>query len=64
MFMVDWKKLSPDEKHTKKMQNAFLAENVQIGRAWDIYPSVSRVSVGSKEDMQKFCAALDKILTA
>ncbi|QUT06476.1 pyridoxal phosphate-dependent aminotransferase [Sphingobium phenoxybenzoativorans] len=64
MFMIDWKKLSPDEKHTKKMQNAFLAENVQIGRAWDIYPSVSRVSVGSKEDMQKFCAALDKILTA
>jgi histidinol-phosphate aminotransferase len=64
MFMVDWKKLSPDEKHTKKMQNAFLAENVQIGRAWDIYPSVSRVSVGSKEDMEKFRIALDKIIMA
>jgi histidinol-phosphate aminotransferase len=64
MFMIDWKTLSPDEKHTKKMQQAFVAENVQIGRAWDIYPSFSRVSVGSKEDMEKFKIALDKILTA
>jgi histidinol-phosphate aminotransferase len=60
MFMVDW---GPG-KDPKAMQAAFLAEGVQIGRSWDAYPTMSRVTVGSAEDMQKFRAALDKILKA
>lgn len=59
MFMVEWKGKSP-----KEMQDAFLAHNVQIGRSWTAYPQMSRVTVGSAEDMQKFCLALDKILMA
>jgi histidinol-phosphate aminotransferase len=58
MFMVDW---GPG-KDPKTMQAAFLAEGVQIGRSWDAYPTMSRVTVGSAEDMQKFRAALDKLL--
>lgn len=59
MFMLDWK-----TKPAKQMQNALLAQNVQIGRSWDIWPTVSRVTVGSAEEMSKFKVALDKVLTA
>ncbi|TCM17879.1 histidinol-phosphate aminotransferase [Novosphingobium sp. PhB165] len=59
MFMVDWNGKTP-----KEMMAAFLAQGVQIGRGWSAYPSMSRVTVGSAEDMQKFRLALDKILMA
>jgi histidinol-phosphate aminotransferase len=59
MFMVDWKTRSP-----KEMMAAFLEQGVQIGRSWTAFPTMSRVSVGSAEDMQKFRLALDKILLA
>lgn len=59
MFMLDWK-----TKPAKEMQAALLAQNVQIGRSWDIWPTVSRVTVGSAEEMSKFKVALDKVLTA
>jgi len=58
MFMVDW----GAGKTPQAMQAAFLAEGVQIGRSWDAYPTMSRVTVGSAEDMKAFRAALDKIL--
>ncbi|MCJ2187956.1 pyridoxal phosphate-dependent aminotransferase [Novosphingobium beihaiensis] len=59
MFMVEWKGKTP-----KEMMAAFLEQGVQIGRSWTAYPQMSRVTVGSAEDMQKFCLALDKILMA
>lgn len=59
MFMVEWKDKTP-----KEMMAAFLAQGVQIGRSWTAYPQMSRISVGSAEEMQKFCLALDKILMA
>jgi len=58
MFMVDW----GAGTDPKSMQSAFVAEGVQIGRSWDIYPTMSRVTVGSADDMAKFRMALDKIL--
>ena len=61
MFMVDWK-----TKPAKDMQAALMAapEKVQIGRNWPIWPTVSRVTVGSADDMAKFCAAVDKVYKA
>ncbi|AUW59823.1 aminotransferase [Sphingobium sp. SCG-1] len=59
MFMLDWK-----TKPAKEMQAALLAQNVQIGRSWEIWPTVSRVTVGSAEEMSKFKVALDKVLMA
>lgn len=61
MFMVDW---SPIGKTPKEMMAAILANGVQIGRSWTAYPTMSRVTVGSAEDMQKFQLALDKVLMA
>lgn len=58
MFMVDW------GKPAKPMMEALLAQNVQIGRSWSIWPNVSRVSVGSAQEMDAFCKAVDKVLTA
>ncbi|MDF0488657.1 pyridoxal phosphate-dependent aminotransferase [Sphingomonas sp. H39-1-10] len=60
MFMVDW----GAGKDPKAMQAAFVAQGVQIGRSWDAYPTMSRVTVGSAEDMAKFRSALDKIIKA
>lgn len=58
MFMIDW------GKPAKAMSDALLAENVQIGRSWPIWPNVSRVSVGSAAEMDAFCAAVDKVWKA
>jgi histidinol-phosphate aminotransferase len=58
MFMIDWK-----TKPAKEMQAAFRAQSVEIGRSWPIWPTVSRVTVGSAEEMKAFCMALDKVWT-
>ncbi len=57
MFMVDWK-----TRPAKNMQQALLDRKVQIGRNWPIWPTVSRVSVGSAAEMQAFCAAVGSML--
>jgi histidinol-phosphate aminotransferase len=46
------------------MQAAFRTQSVEIGRSWAIWPSVSRVTVGSMAEMAAFCTALDKVWTA
>jgi histidinol-phosphate aminotransferase len=58
MFMIDWK-----TKPAKDMLVAFRTQSVEIGRSWPIWPTVSRVTVGSMSDMDAFCAALDKVWT-
>jgi histidinol-phosphate aminotransferase len=58
MFMMDW----GTGKVPAEMMAKMLANGVQIGRNWDIWPTVSRVTVGSAEEMQKFNIALDKVL--
>jgi histidinol-phosphate aminotransferase len=56
MFMIDWKTVP-----AQKMQAAFRTQDVEIGRSWPIWPNVSRVTVGSMDDMEAFCAGLDKV---
>jgi histidinol-phosphate aminotransferase len=58
MFMIDWK-----TRRAKDMQAAFAAQSVAIGRSWPIWPTMSRITVGSMDDMTGFCAALDAIVT-
>ncbi|WP_230292712.1 pyridoxal phosphate-dependent aminotransferase [Croceicoccus sp. Ery5] len=60
MFMADWGSIAAPAQ----MQEKFLSHGVQIGRSWDAWPTMSRITVGSAEDMQKFRLALDKILMA
>jgi len=58
MFMIDWQ-----SKPARDMQLAFRSQSVEIGRSWPVWPTVSRVTVGSMDDMDAFCAALDKVWT-
>jgi histidinol-phosphate aminotransferase len=56
MFMVDWKTRAASDVRT-----AMRAESIDIGRSWPIWPTVSRVTVGSMSEMATFCKALDKV---
>jgi histidinol-phosphate aminotransferase len=58
MFMVNWK------KPAKEMQTALLTQQVQIGRNWPIWPTTSRITVGSAQDMANFRAAVEKTYKA
>lgn len=55
MFMVDW------GRPAKEMQAKLLAEGVQIGRSWDVWPNVGRVTVGSAAEMAAFGRAMEKV---
>ena len=57
MVMVDWK-----SKSAAEMQVALRAQSVEIGRSWPVWPTVSRVTVGSMDEMEFFCGALDKVI--
>ena len=59
MFMVDWK-----TKPAKEVQAGFRKQSVEIGRSWPIWPTISRVTVGSMTDMKNYAMALDKVWTA
>jgi len=60
MVMVDWK-----SKTAKEMEAAFRAQGVEIaGPRWPIWPTVSRITIGSKSDMEGFFGALNKIVSA
>ena len=56
MFMVDWK-----TKPAKDMQALFRTQSVEIGRSWPIWPTRSRVTVGSAAEMAAFDAAVVKL---
>jgi histidinol-phosphate aminotransferase len=55
-FMVDVKR--PGQEVVKAMA----AEKVFIGRVWPAWPTYVRVSVGTKEEMEKFKAAFQKVM--
>ena len=57
MFMIDWK-----TRPALTMQTAFRGQSIEIGRSWPIWPTISRVTVGSMAEMEAFCTALDKIM--
>jgi len=56
-FMLDAKRPAAD--FIKAMQ----AENVYVGRVWPVWPTYSRITIGTSDDMAKFKTALEKVLT-
>ncbi|HEY2837383.1 MAG TPA: aminotransferase class I/II-fold pyridoxal phosphate-dependent enzyme [Rhizomicrobium sp.] len=59
MIMVDWK-----TKSAKDMNAMYKAQGIQIaGNRWPVWPTVGRISIGSKADMEAFVNASGKILT-
>jgi histidinol-phosphate/aromatic aminotransferase/cobyric acid decarboxylase-like protein len=57
-FMVDVKR--PGGEIVKAMA----AEKVFIGRVWPAWPTYVRVSVGTKDEMEKFKVAFRKVMNA
>lgn len=55
-FMVDVKRPG------QEIIAAMAAEKVYIGRVWPAWPTYVRVSIGSKDDMEKFKAAFLKVM--
>ncbi len=59
MIMVDWK-----TKSAKDMGAIYKAQGIQIASPrWPSWPTVGRISIGNKADMDAFCNATGKILT-
>ncbi len=56
MFMVDVKRPGHE------FQQAMLKENVAVGRSWAAMPNYVRVTVGTKQEMQKFQTAFVKCM--
>lgn len=55
MFMVNW---NLPARHVKEQ---YATQGVDIGRSWPIWPNMSRITVGSADEMKKFCAATDRV---
>ena len=47
-----------------EMRDAMAKENVLIGRTWPVMPNHVRITVGTQEEMEKFQAAWQKVMTA
>jgi histidinol-phosphate aminotransferase len=56
-FMLDAKR--PAAEFIRAMQ----AENVYVGRVWPVWPTYSRISVGTSEEMARFKAAVEKVMS-
>jgi histidinol-phosphate aminotransferase len=56
MFMVDVKRPG------REFQMAMLKENVAVGRTWSAMPNYVRVTVGTKDEMEKFQTAFVKCM--
>jgi histidinol-phosphate/aromatic aminotransferase/cobyric acid decarboxylase-like protein len=55
-FMVDVKRPG------REVMDLMLAEKVSIGRVWPSWPTHVRVTIGTKEEMEKFKAAFLKVM--
>lgn len=55
-FMMDVK------RPAREFMSAMLKEKVLVGRAWPSMPTYSRITVGTKEEMLKFQAAVSKVM--
>jgi histidinol-phosphate/aromatic aminotransferase/cobyric acid decarboxylase-like protein len=57
-FMLDTK------RPAKEMIEAMAARNVFIGRAWPVWPTHVRITVGTKPDMEKFQTVFREVMQA
>ena len=56
-FMLDVK------RPAKEVIAAMAAQNVHIGRIWPVWPTCTRITVGTAAEMDQFQAALKKVMT-
>jgi len=49
------------KRPSREFWTAMTKEKVYIGRGWPVWPTWSRVTIGTREEMLKFQAAFDKV---
>jgi histidinol-phosphate aminotransferase len=52
------------KRPTKEIIDALAARNVFIGRAWPVWPTHVRITVGTKSEMEKFQEAFHEVMQA
>jgi len=57
-FMLDVKRPG------KEVREAMAKEDVSVGRIWPVWPNHVRITVGTAEEMERFQAALQKVMKA
>lgn len=57
-FMLDTKRPG------QQLREAMAKENVLVGRIWPVWPTYVRITVGTHDEMEKFQAALQKVMKA
>jgi histidinol-phosphate aminotransferase len=57
-FMLDTKRPG------KEVREAMSKQNVMVGRVWPVMPTWVRVTVGTPDEMEKFQAAFQKVMTS
>ncbi len=45
-----------------ELATAMLKEKIMIGRTWPVWPTKVRITIGSKEEMDRFQTALLKVM--
>ncbi len=56
-FLLDTK------RPAKQVIDAMAQQNVFIGRVWPIMPTCTRITVGTREEMERFRTALQKVMS-
>ena len=56
-FMLDVK------RPAKEVIDAMAGQNVHIGRIWPVWPTCTRITVGTSDEMEQFQSALKKVMT-
>jgi len=56
-FMLDTK------RSAKQVIDAMASQNVHIGRIWPVWPTYTRITVGTAPEMEQFQTALKRVMT-
>lgn len=56
MLMVDW------GRPAAPIKAAFEGKGIAIGRSWPIWPTRSRITIGSPQEMDRFCNTVERVL--
>jgi histidinol-phosphate aminotransferase len=57
MLMVDW------GKPAAPIKAGFEAKGIAIGRSWPIWPTRSRITIGSPAEMERFCNTVERVVS-
>ena len=52
------------KRPAKDVISAMASQNIFIGRSWPVWPTHVRITVGTQPEMERFQAALERVMNA